>query len=239
MFFPLRAAVQLSAAIIFSAASWASVEPPNGWTQQRDESTIYWNSPNSGDGKAVLLVIGDVERTNQPMDQWFEGQVADLIKQGAAISNRNGQSRQEDLTKDVFDIVQEGNKYRAFAFAYDTPLGKQMILVMTLGALDVNDPTLQLAFDTVARLWRQRVANRAGETLVAGRQEGVYRPAQTGSPAPTPSPQPSTGGRCREELRTITTMELQRVCYPSAGGMMNCQLQSAPVQREVYQTQCY
>jgi hypothetical protein len=39
-------------------------------------------------------------------------------------------------------------------------------------------------------------------------------------------------------MTPITTWTMQQVCYPSAGGMSNCQLQSVPVQQRVLQTVC-
>lgn len=232
-----------------AAAVWAGANLPSGWAESRNSDTVIWQSPPTTGGTRVLIIFGSVEKASGTIDAWFNAQVADLNKeQDTTVSNRLGVKNKQNLTYDVFDLTQDGETYRAFAFAYDTTLGKQMILVMTLGTLDVNDTMLQSAFDEVGSLLRQRVANPGTGKLVATKPDGKFRaasgdrssaPANSPPVSQPPSQPSSSGGRCREELRTITTMQLQQVCYPSAGGMSNCQLQSVPVQREVYQTQCY
>ena len=216
---------------------------PPGWETRVDGTNLIWMRTSPAFATNILVVFDVADRSNQALRPWFEAQIRNLGQQGT-ISARTGITAEPGLLKDSMRIKTPDTTYRIFAFAYDTAQGKQIVLVMMSGTVRVDDQTVQAAFDQVAAVWRQRSALSANLRLIATQPEPVSRPARQLAPsaatapsAPAASSKPAPRG-CRDELRMITTMQLQQVCYAPVGGMSNCQLQSVPVQRQVLQTQC-
>jgi hypothetical protein len=87
------------------------------------------------------------------------------------------------------------------------------------------------AEDTLADAWRAKLP------LGKAAQAPVQASRERTTPQPSAATPPPTSG-CHEEMTNITTWTMQQVCYPSAGGMSNCHLESVPVQQRVLQTVC-
>ena len=215
-----------------------SLETPKGWTRQVDGVNLVWQGYSPANNTNILIVFDKAAPSAQALKPWFESQITELSQQGK-ITNRSGIKSEGTLIKDAFMIKIGADNLRTFAFGYDTKNGKQIILVMMTGEVNVADPVVQSAFDQVASLWRQGAALDGSHRLNATIATPKSKPAPVQTAQSKPNPTKPKSGQCREELRTITTMQLQQVCYAPIGGMSNCQLQSVPVQMQVLQEQCY
>jgi hypothetical protein len=151
---------------------------------------------------------------------------------GTTIGTRFGTNVEEGtLYKDGFELREAGNLVAyVFAFAYDTPQGRQFVLILRHKNVDKHDPRVLAAEDTLADAWRAK--SPLGKAAPAASQtSGNQQPA-------TPASKPQQTGNCREEMTNITTWTMQQVCYPSAGGMSNCHMESVAVPQRVLQTVC-
>jgi hypothetical protein len=229
--------------LALAAAPW-----PNGWSVKRQDGGILATSPERPAGSGVSMYAHPPQKTPQPVRGWMDTQIAQMATGGASVVQRNGITAEGNLHKDVFNILSaNGDKARVFAFAYPTPQGHQLVLVFAPLSMNPNEPRLSAAFDSIATLWRSGApAQLAGTGDTAAPPAGSAANPRASTPpkqAPASSQANSNAGkggvRCREELRMITTTQLQRVCYPSAGGMSNCTMQSVPVQQQVLQEVCY
>jgi hypothetical protein len=245
------------AAVAASAASAPKPVPtPVDWERRVDGTNLQWGRMSSY-GTNIVIAFDVAERSSMPVRQWFEKIVGELTEQGTVIS-RAGISQEGDLLKDALVMQTSGESHRIFVFGYPTSQGNQPVVVMMMGDVRVGDSIVQQAFDIVAKAWRENSALNSRMQLIATTPEPGSRPVPPGTTAATsatkaqadgtrsknPPSNASTSGPkgravCRDEMRTITTMQLQQVCYPSVGGMSNCQLQSVPVQQQVLQQQCY
>ena len=218
----------------------AAMPTPNGWQAKTEGTNLIWSATSPRYNTNILIMFDKADNSRQALQPWFEAQIRDLGNHGT-ISERHGISADPGILKDTFLLRQGDDNYRAFVFAYDTARGKQIILVMMEGVVNVNDPVVQSAFDKVAEVWRARAALNTNLQLDETIAVPASRPMNSAAPkqVKTQAKASPAKGRCRDEVRTINTMRLQQVCYPSMGGMMNCQLQSVPSQQNVLQTQCY
>lgn len=238
-------AVALPAAMLAASPSPNALVPGAGWTSAQDGENEVWRT-ETRQGATILIQFIPVEAGKQALRPWFDHQVGELATQGTLL-HRAGISAEQDLLKDALLLKSDGQTFRIFAFAWPTARGKQGAVVAMYGSVSVKDPTVQQAFELIASAWRQKAALGRDHVIWALAPEGamrapkprqIQRPTVTSRP-PSVKPAGAGNGRCHDELRTITTMQLQQVCYPSAGGMSNCQLQSVPVQQQVLQTQCH
>ena len=229
----------------FVASSHAAPPWPAGWEVKPFNGGIIAISPQSPPAAGVHIFSHAAQRSTQPLRPWFDAQIESLGSNGMKVQRRNGTSMEGSLAKDVFNAVAaNGETSRVFAFAYPTPQGHQLMLMFAPLDMSVDEPRIQAGLDTIARVWRSgapaQLAGTGGRTNAAPKVDA--RPGAAPAQAKSSSTAQSAnkgGARCREELRTITTSQLQRVCFPSAGGMSNCTMQAVPVQQQVLQEVCY
>lgn len=218
----------------------ARVNWPAGWSVNMQNDSVVAQSPPVADGTAVFLIASPVERaTSQSFAAWFDMKVRAAATNGTTIGLRQGTLVEDGtLYKDGYELRQAGKLFAyAFSFAYDTPQGRQFLLILRPKEVDKNDPRVLTALDTLADAWRAKLPLHnipRGGTQTSG----TSQPSRPATPSTPPSPAPASGGNCRDEMTNVTTWTMQQVCYPSAGGMSNCHLESVPVQQRVLQTVC-
>jgi hypothetical protein len=184
----------------------------------------------------VVLIAPPAERkTVQTLASWFEMKVRAAATSGTTIGKRFGTNVEEGtLYKDGFELRQSGQVVAyVFAFAYETSKLRQFALILRSTGVKKGDPRITTAEDTIADGWR------GGTPLGAPGNNYVATSDTAPPPRATPStPAPPSAGGCHDEMTNVTTWTMQQVCYPSAGGMSNCHLESVPVQQRVLQTVC-
>jgi hypothetical protein len=218
----------------------ADIATPVGWVSQNDDD-LEWLKTSS-QGTNVMIAFDVAERSPLALQAWFQRKIADVTK-NARVSGRAGISSEPGILKDAFLATQAGATMRVYAFAWDTPQGKQAAFVTSLSAVSTDDPVVQEGIDHVVRAWRRRAALSAGyrlsaTTALAG-QPAANPAQQTRAPSaanPPANQSASRGsGRCRDVTRLRTTMQTQMQCNAFNN---TCAMVTVPVSSESTQTEC-
>jgi hypothetical protein len=121
----------------------ARVNWPAGWSVSLKNDSVVAQSPAVADGTVVFFIASPVERaTSQGFAAWFDMKVRAAATNGTTIGLRQGTQVEEGtLYKDGYELRQAGKLFAyAFAFAYDTPQGRQFLLILRPKQVTQNDP---------------------------------------------------------------------------------------------------
>lgn len=197
----LRTAVfSLAAACIVASASAQPV--PYGWVVAKNKTEWVATSPDQGRGLTVQLVYKAVTPPVGALDFWFpEALQRAAMPYGEVVSIAKPDTLEQDgsprLVAAAAVVKVAMGRTSVLGYGYDTPKGRQLILIILPTTLGRKNPAYNAAFDRMSDFWSDGavydpVVALAPPPPLKPATPAPAKPAAKPAAKPKPKPKPKT-----------------------------------------------